>query len=84
MQHNILDIYPAAVIVAFHRNIHNHRMREEMSINKVRDVAELYALANKCARAEEGRRLPVEDAGTVVDSDDNENVPDSSNRGRKT
>ena len=30
---------------------------------KIRDVSELYALADKCARAEEGRRLPGEDTG---------------------
>jgi hypothetical protein len=45
-------------------------MREELAMNKVRDVAELYALADKCARAEEGRRLPGEDAGAGVDSED--------------
>ena len=27
---------------------------------KIRDVSELYALADKCARAEEGRKLPGE------------------------
>ena len=31
-------------------------------MTKIRDVSELYALADKCARAEEGRRLPGEDA----------------------
>ena len=30
---------------------------------KIRDVSELYALADKCARAEEGRRLPGESTG---------------------
>ena len=30
---------------------------------KIRDVSELYALADKCARAEEGRRLPGENVG---------------------
>ena len=30
---------------------------------KIRDVSELYALADKCARAEEGRRLPGENTG---------------------
>ena len=35
-------------------------MREEMAMCKIRDVSELYALADKCARAEEGRKLPEE------------------------
>ena len=30
---------------------------------KIRDVSELYALADRCARAEEGRRLPGENIG---------------------
>ena len=30
---------------------------------KIRDVSELYALADKCACAEEGRRLPGENIG---------------------
>ena len=29
-------------------------------MRKIRDVSELYALADKCARAEEGRKLPGE------------------------
>ncbi|KAI5016130.1 hypothetical protein ZWY2020_005981 [Hordeum vulgare] len=36
----------------------------------IKDVAELYDLADKYARAEEGRRLPSEDAGTGADSKD--------------
>ena len=34
-----------------------------MATCKIRDVSELYALADKCARAEEGRRLPGENIG---------------------
>ena len=38
---------------------------------KIRDVSELYALADKCPRAEEGRRLPGEDTGAGgTDSED--------------
>src|SRR6187401_3445754 len=71
VQHNIPDVHPAAVISAFHQNVRNRRMREEMAMTKIRDVSELYALADKCARAEEGRKLPGEDAGAGgSDSDD--------------
>src|SRR4051812_45877323 len=68
---NIPDVHPAAVISAFHQNVRNRRMREEMAMTMIRDVSELYALADKCARAEEGRKLPGEDAGAgESDSDD--------------
>jgi len=39
-------------------------------MNKVKDVAELYVLADRCARAEEGRKYPGEDAGVETDSSD--------------
>ena len=39
-------------------------------MNKVKDVAELYVLADRCARAEEGRKYPGEDAGAETDSTD--------------
>jgi hypothetical protein len=57
-------------------------MREELALNKVRDVAELYALADKCARAEEGRRLPGKDASVEVDSED-EDAATSKKKGRR-
>ena len=37
-------------------------------MKKVKDVAELYVLADRCARAEEGRKYPGEDAGAETDS----------------
>ena len=51
MQYNIPDVHPAAS--AFHQNVRNRKMREELAMNKVKDVAELYVLADRCARAEE-------------------------------
>src|SRR4051812_1967250 len=46
-------------------------MREEMAMCKIKDVSERYALADKCARAEEGRKLPGENIGAEgSDSDD--------------
>src|SRR3954464_1727596 len=38
-------------------------MREEMAMSKIKEVSELYALGDKCARAEEGRKLPGESVG---------------------
>jgi hypothetical protein len=43
-----------------------------MNVMKVRTINELYAMADKCACAEEGRRLPGEDAGAEVDSEDDD------------
>ena len=70
VQYNILDVHHAAVISAFHQNVCNRKMREELAMNKVKDVAELYVLADRCARAEEGMKYPGQDAGAETDSTD--------------
>src|SRR3989337_716145 len=57
-------------------------MREELVMNKVRDVAELYILADRCARAEEGRKYPGEDAGAETDSTD-EDTAAPTKKGRR-
>jgi hypothetical protein len=56
-------------------------MREELAMNKIRDIGELYALADKCARAEEGRKVPGEDAGAGADSESEDATP--ARRGRR-
>ena len=48
---------------------------------KIRDVSELYALADKCARAEEGRRLPGENVG-AGGSDSEDAAPARKNQRR--
>ena len=58
------------MISAFHQNMRNRKMREELAMTKVKDVAELYVLADRCARAEEGRKYPGEDAGAETNSTD--------------
>ena len=70
MQYNIPDVHPAAVISAFHQNVRNLKMREELAMTKVKDVAELYVLADRGAQVEEGRKYPGEDTGTETDSTD--------------
>ena len=47
-----------------------------MALCKTRDVSELYALADKCARAEEGRKIPGEVAG-AEGSDSEDTAPTS-------
>jgi hypothetical protein len=56
-------------------------MREELAMNKIRDIGGLYALADKCAQAEEGRKLPGEDVGAGVDSESEDATP--ARRGRQ-
>ena len=46
---------------------------------KIRDVNELYALADKCARAEEGRKLPGENT-EAGGSDSEDAAPARKNR----
>ena len=82
VQYNIRDVHPATVITALHQNVRNRKMREELAMNKVKDVAELYVLTDRCARAEEGRKYPSEDAGAETDSTD-EDVVALAKKGRR-
>ena len=82
VQYNIPDVCPTAVISAFHQNVRNRKMRKELAMNKVRDVAELYVLADRCARAEEGRKYPGKDAGAETDSIDDTATPTKKGRCR--
>ena len=82
VQYNIPDVHPAAVISAFHQNVRNRKMCEELAITKVKDVAELYVLANRCARAEEGRKYPGEDADAETDSTGDTATPAKKGRHR--
>ena len=67
VQHTIPDVSPDAIIAAFHANVRDPKMREKMSTRAVRSTAELFQLADKCARAEEGRRAP--DNGAAEEGD---------------
>ena len=48
----------------------------------VKDVAEIYVLADRCARAEDGRNYPGEDAGAETDSTD-EDTAAPTKKGRR-
>ena len=63
MHRNILDIHPTAVIAVFQSNVCNRRICSKMNVRLPKTVNELYTLADKCARTEEGRRLPGEEDG---------------------
>ena len=82
MQYNIPDVHPAAVISAFHQNVRNRKMCEELAMNKVKDVTKLHVLADRCARAEEGRKYPGEDVGAETDSTDEDTAAPMKGRRR--
>ena len=63
---NIPDIHPAAMIVAFQSNMHNRRICSKMNVRLPKTMKEIYPLLDKCARVEEGRRLPGEEYGVDV------------------
>ena len=69
---NIPDIQLAAMIVAFQCNMRNHRIRSKMNVRLPKTVKELYTLVDKCARVEEGRKLPREEDGINIDSQDDD------------
>ena len=49
------------VIQSFHTNVRHTRMREKLTTHHVETTRELWELADRCARAEEGVRVPGED-----------------------
>ncbi|KAJ1294042.1 hypothetical protein BS78_01G115900 [Paspalum vaginatum] len=48
-------ISDASIITAFRQGIRDEKMLEKLATRQVQDVATLYVLADKCARAAEGR-----------------------------
>ena len=58
VSHNIPEAPDAAIVTAFSANIRDIQMGEKLNMRKVRTVNELYALVDRCARAEEGRLAP--------------------------
>mgnify|MGYP005813001691 CR=1 FL=1 len=54
-----------------------------MNVRLPKTVNELYTMVDKCARAEEGRRLQREEVGVEVDSEDDDvTIPRKRNRKR--
>jgi hypothetical protein len=54
-----------------------------MNVWLPKTVNELYTLADKCARAQEGRRLPGEEEVVGVNSEDNDETYNSKGKSRK-
>ena len=52
-------MFDDAVISSFQAGIRDTRMREKMAVNDdLGSVTKMFDMADKCAKAEEGRRLP--------------------------
>ena len=49
------------MIQSFHANVRYTRMRDKLSTHRIETTRELWELADRCARAEEGVRVPGED-----------------------
>lgn len=79
---NIPNIHLAAIIPAFPSNVRNRRIRSKMNVRLPKTMKELYTLLDKCARMEEGRKLPGEEDFINVDSED-EDESTSQRKGKK-
>jgi hypothetical protein len=45
----------ASVVVAFHQRVRDEKMLEKLATHDIQDVSALFSLADKCAKAVEGR-----------------------------
>jgi hypothetical protein len=55
VQGTIPRISYASIITAFRQGVHDEKMLEKLATHDVETVSTLFALADKCARAAEGR-----------------------------
>jgi hypothetical protein len=54
--HNIIPhISNASVVDAFHQGVKDEKMLEKLTTHDIQDVSTLFSMADKCARATEGR-----------------------------
>jgi hypothetical protein len=54
--HNVIPhISNAYVVVAFRQGVRDEKMLEKLATNDIQDVSTLFGLADKCAKAAEGR-----------------------------
>jgi hypothetical protein len=55
VRNTIPRISNASVVVTFRKGVREEKMLEKLATHDVQDVSKLFSLANKCARAAEGR-----------------------------
>ena len=59
VRNTISRITPHSIIVAFRQGVRDERMLEKLGTHEVETTAELFALADKCAKAAEARAWHV-------------------------
>jgi hypothetical protein len=55
VRNTIPRISNASVVVAFRQGVRDEKMLEKLATHDIQDVSALFSLADKCARATEGR-----------------------------
>jgi hypothetical protein len=54
VRNTIIHISNAFVVVVFHQGVRDEKMLEKLTTHDIQDVAKLFGLVDKCARAAEG------------------------------
>src|SRR3989337_4263169 len=80
---NIPVIHPTTVIAAFQSNMRNRRIRSKMNVQLPKTMKKLYTLVDKCARVEEGRKLPGEEDCVDIDSEDDDETISKKKKNKK-
>ena len=70
------------MIAAFQSNVRNRQIHSKMNLRLPKTVKELYTLVGKCARMEEGRKLPSDDDCIVDSKDDDESTSQKKSKKR--
>jgi hypothetical protein len=85
--HNTIPcISNASAMVAFRQGVRDEKMLEKLATHDIKDVAELFSLADKCVRAAEGRAWhtpPAPEAGKGVKPDASAATQGGSNKNNK-
>ena len=63
--------------------MHNRQIRSKMNVRLPKTVKELYTLVDKCAWVEEGRKLPGEEDGNDVNSEDDDAATSQKKKNKK-
>jgi hypothetical protein len=55
VRNTVAHISNASVVVTFHQGVRDEKMLEKLATHDIQDVSALFSLADKCAKAVEGR-----------------------------
>ena len=60
------------MVATFQSSMRNRQICSKMNVRLPKTVKELYTMVDKCARVEEGRKLPGEEDFIDTDSEDDD------------